>query len=107
MESEGLNVASFEQESENLIWYLHEWAWELETLKVDHLEYYGLPQESLDLLSVLIEDTKILPEDDEEGVYPNRELIRWFIDLVDKSHSWQEIEDVLRQKLIDSCKITG
>lgn len=74
---------------------------------IDHLEYYGLPLESVKLLNVLIEDTKGLSEDDEEGVYPNRELIRWFIDLVDKSHSWQKIEDVLRQKLIDSCKITG
>ena len=98
-------MASFEQESEDLIYYLHEWAWELDTLKVDHLEYYGLPTEAINLLEVLIDDAKSLPEDDEEGIYPSRELIGWFIDLVDKSQSWQEIEEVLRQKLIDDCRI--
>lgn len=98
-------MASFEQESEDLVWYLHEWAFEFESLKLEHLEYYGLPTEIADLLNVLIEDAKLLPEDDENEIYPNSDLKSWFIDLVDKSQSWLEIEQSCRQKLIDDCRI--
>ena len=98
-------MASFEQESEDLVWYLHEWAFEFETLNLEHLEYYGLPTEIADLLSVLIEDAKALPEDDENEIYPNSELKSWFIGLIDKSQSWLEIEEAIRTKLIDDCRV--
>ncbi|MBE0471021.1 MAG: hypothetical protein IBX55_16120 [Methyloprofundus sp.] len=96
---------SFQQQSKNLVWYLHEWAFEFETLNLEHLENYGLPAEIADLLNVLIEDAKALQEDDENKVYPNSELKSWFIELVDRSHSWLEIEEAIRTKLIDDCRV--
>lgn len=51
--------------------YVHEWSYEFETLKLNNFEYYGLPSKLIILLKLLIEDAKTLPEDNENGIYPN------------------------------------
>lgn len=93
------------QDIENLRDYFQQWGWEYEKLQLDNLEEFNLTEESLVLLSILVKDAKAQQYDPEEESEPSQELKCWFIDLVNRCQTWQEIEDALRQKLIDDCRI--